>query len=230
MHRGTEVRGHAAISPEQLAEIREKDQRRIAFDLHDGPAQAISRALLQIGICENMSSSQKVSLELAELRGLVKSALAEINMMMRQLRPHSLESDGLVGKMDGLINEIETHHQCGDKISFSVTGREPTLSASAQISVFRIAQEAINNSLRHSGANHVTVALEFEDEVVRCQVRDDGRGFTAEAPKSSGARPERFGLIGMRERAELLGGEVQVTSLPGEGTVVTAEIPIWREP
>lgn len=218
----------APVSPEQLAAIREKDHRRIAYDLHDGPAQVISRALFQLEVVESMAGSGGVAGEVAELRKLMFAALDDIQGVIRQLRPHCVDSVGLVEKVRRFVRECSAWSDDDSSISVTVIGDEPELSESAEITLFRIVQEALNNAVKHSRARRITVLLKFAPDDVCCVVSDDGVGFSFQECINRESHAKRYGLIGMRERAELEGGFIDVDTAPGKGAIVTAQIPVWQ--
>ncbi len=210
----------------RLTEVRERDQRRLAFDLHDGPAQALSSALLQVDMLEDQVTSEESRAELKELRALLASSLGEIRTLTRQLHPRALEVEGLVSKVRDYVEEF------GDRTNISVnlkvSGEERELTPSAQIAIFRIVQEALFNVQKHADASRVDIDLCLGKKEIECSITDNGEGFSVEEVLETSPMMKRFGLLGMRERVELLMGDFSIVSKPRKGTKIKFKVPIWR--
>jgi two-component system sensor histidine kinase DegS len=203
----------------------ERQQRRLAFDIHDGPAQALSACLLQLELIDALDGSDELRSEIEELRRLIEDALDSLRAMAAELRPSSLDANGLVPKIRQYLDQLTEHS--GMRVGLKVDGTEQPLSSSAQFAIFRVMQEALTNARVHGRADKAVVELDFGSDATACSVIDDGAGFD---PASETAADERsgMGLVGMHERAALLGGTLDVASAPGEGTTVTLRIPVWR--
>jgi two-component system sensor histidine kinase DegS len=211
---------HAAV-----VMLQERERRRIGFDLHDGPAQSISAALLQLRLLED-SSGDELTSGLSAVREMLSTALAEMYELIDRLGNKALDHERLVEKIEACVNDAASRD--GMDIDFSVEGIESDMSDSLQIAVFRIVQEALSNALRHSGASRVNVRLRLGDDEVVCRIEDDGRGFDVAVAGATRPGRERYGLLSMRERARLLDGTCVVESEPGAGTRVVLRIPVWR--
>jgi two-component system, NarL family, sensor histidine kinase DegS len=206
-------------------DLQERERSRLAFDLHDGPAQAISAALLQARLLES-ASGEELRQGLEELKGLLTFALDDMFGIIEQLRSRALDHEGLVSKLQAYVGDFASRDDAD--VTFSSAGPDVPLSDSAQIAVFRIVQEALSNARRHAKARRIDVRLDVSDDCVRCTVTDDGKGFRLrDIPRVEGPR-QRYGLIGMAERARLLDGECVISSDPGGGTRVAVRIPVWR--
>jgi two-component system sensor histidine kinase DegS len=203
----------------------ERQQIRLAFDIHDGPAQALSACLLQLELIDGLADTDELPGEIDELRRLVEDALDGLRAMAAELRPSSLDANGLVPKIRQYLDQLTEHS--GMRVGLKVDGAEQALSSSAQFAVFRVMQEALTNARVHGRADKAVVELDFGPDATVCSVIDDGEGFD---PSLETAADERsgMGLVGMSERAALLGGSLDVASAPGEGTTVTLRIPVWR--
>lgn len=210
---------HAAVMM-----LQERERRRIGFDLHDGPVQAMSAALLQLRLLEN-ASGPELHEGLEAVSRLLSGALGEMYALVECLSGRSLDGDGLRAKLEACVAELARSD--GLEVRIDIAGEEPAMSDSLQIAIFRIVQEALSNVRRHAGARRAVVRLHLEPAEVVCTVEDDGGGFAVGAEAAKGGR-ERFGLLGMRERARLLGGRCCVVSAPGCGTTVGVRIPVWR--
>jgi two-component system sensor histidine kinase UhpB len=158
------------------------------------------------------------------VRRLATSITEDVRRIAKGLRPPSLDDLGLVAAVRRLTTDLEQRD--GVKAVLSVTGRRQRLDGDTELGLFRIAQEALRNAERHAHAGSVEVRLDFTAAGVRLEVEDDGRGFE---PGSDWARRGSLGLVGMQERAVLLGGDLVVESQPGTGTLVRATLPTRRD-
>ena len=152
------------------------------------------------------------------MRTLANQALQELLTLARQLRPTALDDLGLKAALAGHVAAVG--RQSGIETSFESAGDVASVPQDVQVVTYRVAQEALSNSVRHSGAEHLNVRLEREDGSVELSVADDGRGFTFDQASRG------LGLAGMRERALLVNGELQVESRPQVGTKVRLLVPI----
>ena len=208
---------------ERLAREREDERRRLARDLHDGPAQSLSAALfgvdLALATLERAPDSARE--ELLHARELLRDALNELRAMMLGLRPRLLEEQGLGPALQALAGMAPLW---GPNVTVAVAGQSVRLAEDVELALYRIAQEAITNARKHSAAREIRVTLEICDETVTLRVTDDGQGFPPRRIRPSAGHGE--GVPGMRERAELLGGTLQIESAPGKGTQVLATLPL----
>jgi two-component system sensor histidine kinase DegS len=216
----------AAVSDQgAILDFNERERSRIGFDLHDGPAQTLSAAVLQLKMLEGLDSVG-LRAELAELRALMARALEETYELIEQLRSRALDAEGLKDKLEACVREFSA--QSGVDARFVSEGPEVQVSPSLQIAVFRIVQEALSNVRRHACAERVDVTLHSSPDEITCTVVDDGCGFAEPAAARPDGGRQRYGLVSMQERAKFLDGECVVTSRPGHGTRVEVRIPVWR--
>ena len=205
-----------------LINTQEEERRRIAREIHDEPLQA----LIQLSRKAELEVEKSVSSDSGEtflkLRKVILEIVAQLRNVIKGLRPVGLDQLGLIAALRALVSDLEDGHDT--RIDLKTKGIEERLSDAVELGVFRIIQEAINNSLRHSRARKIDVQLEFSDSCVKVQVVDDGIGFAIEKVDSLGN--VHMGLMGIYERASLLGGMVEIISSPDDGTRVTASIPI----
>lgn len=229
--REVELTGYAAL----VTRAQEEERRRLARELHDDTAQtlvALSRGLDTLATRPAdppLSSRDRHFLE--ELGSLAKRSLESIRRACQNLRPSVLDDLGLAPALESLVTSLGAD---GLRCVYTQTGEPRPCPPEIEVTIYRIAQEAISNALRHAGATHLAVELGYSANSLRLVVRDDGRGFDTLAG-SSGVRaygdqrgPEastHLGLLGMRERAALIGAELEVASVPGEGTTVTLRVP-----
>ena len=147
-----------------------------------------------------------------------------MRLLVYQLRPLALAHEGLIGALQARLDSVEK--RAGVEARFLIEGGLGNLSPAAEEGLFRIAQEALNNATRHAHASRVCVHLEFKDRAVTLVVEDNGRGFVAD--EILGLKKERraWGLLGMKERVSLVGGNLHVDSELGRGTRLTVDIPL----
>jgi len=194
----------------------EAERLRIARDLHDGPAQVLADLVLKAEILDRIAQRTPEALpaELEEFRSLVRNAVGDMRRFMFDLRPDSLDDLGLVATMKRFSSEYQD--RTGIICRFNVSGEDRRVGSQLEEAIFRIIQEALNNVQKHSGAKTAEVVLTLQPGRIVARIKDDGSGFDPDHPPTSGR--QQLGLLGMRERAEALGGRMQVKSEPGRGT------------
>lgn len=214
-----------ALPALEIHQAVEAERLRIARDLHDGPAQVLSNLVLEAEILERLlkRDPELVAAELQEFRNSVKNAVADVRRFMFDLRPDSLDDLGLVATLRRLTTEWQQRTAVVCRLN--VVGEERRLPTDLEEALFRIIQEALNNVRRHAEARTVEVNLEIRPQRVGLKVRDDGRGFDPERPPAAGTR-RQLGVVGMRERAESVGGRLQVRSREGSGTEIEGDFPL----
>ncbi len=204
----------------ELSIIGERD--RLARELHDAMAQTLFslRLRLQTAAALVRNDPGRAESEMARAEELVSSALAELRTLVFELRPPSLDADGLVASVRKHVEVLGRAY--GLEVVLEARG-EDRLPAAVEPALFRIIQEALTNVVRHASAQSVTVSIEAGPATASVVVRDDGVGFDPSARAISG---RRLGLTSMRERAQALGGVLGVESTPGAGATVRAEVPL----
>ncbi|MHB8960354.1 MAG: sensor histidine kinase [Candidatus Limnocylindrales bacterium] len=211
----------------RIVEAQEAERSRLAQEVHDGPAQALSNAIFQVEYIDRIFESEPAlaRVELGFLRGLLRRELGDVRSFIVQLRPPVLVELGLDGS---LRDAVETQTALsGLVINTDLAAPSDGLSEAEQTVVLRIAQEALQNVRKHAGATNVLVATRLDGTDWVLEIRDDGRGFDTGAVAARGRR--NFGLQFMRERAELIGARFEVQSRPEAGTVVRLAIPLPRK-
>lgn len=204
----------------------EEERRRLAREMHDGPAQAMANIVLRAEYCEQLLVHNPAQLrsELEKLKYTVRRTLTDIRKIIFDLRPMALDDLGLAGGVRRLCEVFRERDKLA--VDFFLYGSERRYSRLLEVAVFRIIQEALNNAQKHAEASRVTVKLESRPERVFAAIQDDGIGFD---PEVAAEEREHYGLTNMRERAQALQGEVQVSSTKGEGTTITVAIPVGEE-
>jgi two-component system, NarL family, sensor kinase len=223
LHRRLAAREQAAERfAEQVIAAQEAERRRLAGDIHDGIAQRlVSLAYHLDAAADAVGSGGTAGRELARARELTDLTLLEAHAALAGLRPPVLEDLGLADALASLARSIA-------QLPVSVAAGRGRLPGHMEIALYRIAQEALQNVVKHSGAAAAQVELRCDASRALLRVSDDGCGFDMAVLTEGGAASPSYGLRSMAERAELIGGRLAVTSRPGVGTTVTATVPLAR--
>lgn len=212
---------------ESLRELTLLEERnRLAREIHDSLAQGITGIIWQLNAAHRAVEKEggPAADHLEKVRDLARDCLLEARRSVWDLRAGPLEGRTLA---EALRTETERASSNGDlKASFSTSGVERVLPPGVEAALLRICQESLANVLKHSGATEVQVSLTFDESRVALEVDDNGIGFDPSEPTSRQGPAGGFGLINMRERTRLLGGEFTVTSEPGRGTKMMALVPL----
>jgi two-component system sensor histidine kinase UhpB len=209
----------------QLAmRAQEEERRRLARDLHDEVNQALTAILLRLEALAQETPPERAP-EVVELKRLVNQAMDELLNLARQLRPSALDDHGLVAALETQLKRFSA--RTGVEARLDTGGDPDSLADVVQTAIYRVAQEALTNVTRHAGATAVELVVAEQDGGVELRVSDDGRGFhPAVLPHANSLTPGGgLGLVGMAERARLVGGELDVRSAPGGGTTITLRVP-----
>ena len=198
-----------------LLEGQETERRRLARELHDETGQALASILLGLKTLERELGEEPLAL----IRELVDSALGDVRRLTVELRPPALDDFGLAAALERLASV--TGERSSLAIDVNVTLPAGKLPPEHETAIYRIVQEALTNVIKHASAHSVSIVVTGSDRLVRAIVEDDGAGFAV-----GKVREHALGLVGMRERAQLLGGRLDVESSPGSGTTIVAELPL----
>ncbi|MDN4072014.1 sensor histidine kinase [Fictibacillus terranigra] len=207
----------------QIIEAQEEERRRVSREIHDGPAQLMANVLIRSELVEkvfNEKGTQAAVTEIRDLREMVRASLREVRRIIYDLRPMALDDLGLVPTLKKYLRNVQ--ESTGIEIELVPMGNERRFHTKMEIALFRLIQEAVQNSCKHADPKHISVKIEFTDRNVSLFVKDDGKGFDAGVPQKTNS----FGLIGMRERVELLEGTLKISSRLNIGTGVYIQIPI----
>jgi len=224
---------HAAIAIENarlLERARElsviEERNRLARDLHDSVVQKLFGVVLtaQSAAALLERSPADARAEVERVAGLAQEAIGELRSLVFQLRPAAIEVEGLAAALAKHVDVLGRVHRL--PIALEHSG-DPRLRPGVDEELFKIAQEALHNALRHAAAEHVRVRLDERPEAVALSVADDGRGFDPDAPA---LRSRSLGLTSMEERAEALGGALRIASAPGAGTTIDLELRLDPRP
>jgi signal transduction histidine kinase len=198
----------------------EQERRRWARELHDETLQAFGALQVLLASALRRATPEAIEQAAREAVEHIGTEIENLRTLITELRPAALDELGLEPALESLTRRTATVQGLELDLAVDVGGR---LDRDLETTVYRLVQEALTNIAKHARADHVSVRVELDYKGLRIEVRDDGRGFDPASP------PAGFGLVGMRERVELAGGELEVTSQPGE-TLIRATLPAPAAP
>jgi two-component system sensor histidine kinase DegS len=207
-----------------VTRLLEKDRQRLAFDLHDGPAQALSSALLQADILEDLIASAEAKRELASLKSILGQCLQELRTSIYSLKPQCITKKGLVPRIKAYAQQFSS--RTGIKVDIAIESKEMELPEVFEINIFRVIQEALNNVHKHAHATQAVISITFSESILFCSVEDNGTGFNIGARSSRTKGLGGYGLASMRDRVEQFFGTFKIDSQLGKGTCISFSIPI----
>ncbi|MGP4073856.1 sensor histidine kinase [Piscibacillus sp. B03] len=205
----------------RIIEAQEEERRNLSREIHDGPAQMLANVLIRSDIIDKTIKQRGMDealKEIKEMKEMARNALYEVRRIIYDLRPMALDDLGLVPTLRKYLSTIEEYHEL--KIQFEFKGKEMRYGHKFEAAVFRMIQEAVQNAVKHAQAKIIRVQFEATQQKLNVRIVDDGIGFDQEATKH-----QSFGLIGMRERIEMLDGSLKVESELGQGTKVKISLP-----
>ncbi len=209
----------------RIVQTQEQLRQRIAQQLHDGPAQALANVVLSAEICERTIDHDmaRTRSELVNLKNAVNATLRETRKFIFDLRPMTLDDLGLFPTLKRYTQDLM--NKTGLQVTFSPRGAEQRLPPAVEISLFRIAQEALSNVVQHAHARQAMVSLHIHEMGVTLTIEDDGQGFNVDQVVGEASNRRTVGLTSMYERAEMLRTHLQIESIPGRGTRVELTVP-----
>jgi two-component system sensor histidine kinase UhpB len=185
-------------------------------NLHDDTIQAVIALKQRVQLAQKSIKEQNGKQSLKELETLAEQTIENLRRLTRALRPIYLEDLGLVTALEMLAREISQGNHL--IVEFQKTGNERRLSREAELSLYRIAQEALNNVVKHSRATRADLSIRYSDSEITMMISDNGNGFTTPASPTEFAPNGHFGLLGIHERADLIGARLEIESTLGRGT------------
>ncbi|TCL63002.1 two-component system sensor histidine kinase DegS [Hydrogenispora ethanolica] len=206
----------------------EAERKRVAREIHDGPAQAMANVVLRAELCEKLLKSDRAAIheELHQLKLIVRESLQEVRRIIFNLRPMTLDDLGLVPTLRRFLEEIQARETETTVIHLEIHGEEKRLPNSYEIALFRLVQEGINNAHKHSHATQIKTMIDFLPEEITVRIIDNGVGFDYQKILNEVSGKESYGLLSMKERLELLNGKLLIQSAPNQGTTILASVPI----
>ncbi len=209
----------------RIIEAQEKERLRLSRQMHDGPAQSLTNLILQAEICERLfeTDADRARAELANLRNAVAGTFQTVKGFILNLRPMMLDDLGVIPTLKRYVDSFSDNN--GVATHLTVTGKERRLESHKEVTIFRLIQQLLNNAVEYSQATNIQINLDVGEEQVRVSVEDNGSGFDA-SELSESPEAEQMGLMTMRERVDMLGGEIHFDSGPGRGARVSFDLPV----
>lgn len=207
----------------KIIKIQEEERRKIARDIHDGPAQDIASLIIKGDIVEKLlkKHSDEASEELKKMKEHLRKVLKDIRSIMYDLRPTMLDDLGLAAAVSSMANYISEENEVD--VGVQDVSKYDIKSPAVGLVVYRIIQESLNNAVKHANANHISIKIDVQKDKIEGIIVDDGCGFDMKEKPSS--KTSSFGLSSMKERANIIQGDVRVESKKGKGTKVMFTIP-----
>lgn len=211
----------------KIMQAHEEERKRIAREIHDGPAQSAVNLSFKLEICKRYLSDgnyDNLTSEINKLRDCIHSTVTEIRTIIYDLKPSCLEN-GLINALKSLIETFSA--DTGINMDFAISGDDSKIEYYLTSTIYRIVQEALSNINKHAGAGNVRMELSITDENIILSIADDGKGFNMDELKKRkfDKRKGGFGLEGIKERVELVRGSISIDSSPGKGTGIALTIP-----
>ena len=215
------ARSVGGVAAAMMLRAQEKERARVARELHDETGQALTLLLVRLQLLSDQIADPRVKAELSELRELVAQTLDGVRRLVVDLGPTVLDELGLASAVEWLVDRVRADGKLRVDLRVDVEG---AIARPVALAIFRVAQEALTNAVRHAVASCVAVRLETTADVLRLVVSDDGTGFDLEQIRARGE--ENVGIAGMSERIALVEGDLRIDSQPGRGTTVIARVPL----
>jgi signal transduction histidine kinase len=215
-----QMRNYAAA----ITQGQEDERARVARELHDETVQTLIALELQAHLIQRAigADPENATRKAKELGQLAQEGVQDLRRMIYALRPLYLDDLGWLPAVQALVSDLEKQGEIST--SYDVTGQERRLEPAVELALFRIAQEAIRNAARHSKANHVDVRIAFTGDHVLLSILDDGNGFMPIDDPQTLLSAGHYGLVGMYERAQLIGAELDIESVLDQGTRVAVTV------
>ncbi|MDU0155192.1 two-component sensor histidine kinase DegS [Bacillus cabrialesii] len=212
----------------RIIEAQEEERKRVSREIHDGPAQMLANVMMRSELIERIfrdKGAEDGFQEIKNLRQNVRNALYEVRRIIYDLRPMALDDLGLIPTLRKYLYTTEEYNG-KVKIHFQCIGEteDKRLAPQFEVALFRLAQEAVSNALKHSESEEITVKVEITKDFVILMIKDNGKGFDLKEAKEK--KNKSFGLLGMKERVDLLEGTMTIDSKIGLGTFIMIKVPL----
>ena len=203
------------LQSEYIIYGQEEERLRLARDIHDGPAQSIAGISFKAEFCKKLIDQDPIRCkqELSLLTDMVRETLGDVRNIIFDLRPMSIDDLGLTPTLKNYVEKIKKENEID--LQLKITGRVVRLASHLEVGIYRIVQEAVSNVLRHSKATYACIEITYTNEQIWVRIIDNGEGFEVDKIASG-----HYGLLGMRERAKLFTGDLDITSESGKGTTI----------
>jgi two-component system sensor histidine kinase DegS len=208
-----------------IIESQEAERRKIARDLHDGPAQSMASMLIRLDLIKRLWNQDVAGIyeEIDNVRDMGKETLADIRRIMFDLKPSLLQENNFSRNLTDYFNDYEAKYNF--IIDFMQIGQEKQYEFSLETALFRMVQEAVTNIRKHAGVKRAVVKFEDNGSFLTLVIKDEGCGFEP----NNNSDKESYGIMGMKERVNLFGGKLDIISTPGAGTQVIIQVPLEGE-
>ena len=217
----------------RVIQAQEAERRRIARDMHDGPAQSLSNLVLKSELCLKLLDKDidRAKLELHSLKSLIRGTIDDTRRLIYNLRPMSIDDLGLIPTLERYIDKVEDKNDFSIelKVEFHNESKKENISETISLTIFRIVQEALNNIQKYASANQVIIEVEFKENEIKVVIQDNGLGFEVDKIDKKLKDEKGFGLPMMKERVNLLLGKFVIMSELQKGTVIQVSLPIEKE-
>lgn len=210
----------------RIIKAQEEERKRLSREIHDGPAQMMANVLMRSNLIDRIFREQgadKALQEIQDLKANVRNALSEVRRIIYDLRPMALDDLGITPTLKKYLSTVMEYNP-GVDIQFISYNNERRISSDYEVAIFRLVQECVNNAIKHGKSLLIHVKIEWLRDEINVVVKDNGRGFDME-----NVREGSFGIIGMKERVDLLKGHMNINSAVGKGTTVLIKIPLPLE-
>jgi len=205
-----------------ITQGQEAERQRLARELHDDTIQSLIALKQRVQLARMPRKKDAPAPELGELETLIEQTIDDLRRTTRALRPIYLEDLGLVAALEMQVRE--TSQSSGLQVDFNTSGSERRLPAEVELALYRMTQEGLNNAVQHAQARHLTVIMKFNINAATLEISDDGKGFILPRTPAEFTPQGHFGLLGLYERAELIGAHLEITSSPATGTRLNIEL------
>ena len=210
----------------RIIKAQEEERKRLSREIHDGPAQMMANVLMRSNLIDRIyreKGAEKALQEIQDLKVNVRNALSEVRRIIYDLRPMALDDLGITPTLKKYLSTVMEYNPGAD-IQFISYNNERRISSDYEVAIFRLVQESVNNALKHGKSTLIHVKIEWLRDEINVVVKDNGKGFDTE-----NVREGSFGIIGMKERIDLLKGTITISSVVGKGTTVLMKIPLPLE-
>ncbi|MEE0863331.1 MAG: histidine kinase [Lachnospiraceae bacterium] len=213
----------------KILEQQENERSRIARDLHDSVVQVLTNLVHKCEICSKIMDVDgiRAKLELEIMSRNLREAISEMRNIIYDLRPMSFDDLGLNVTLESFINDVKSRTNM--EIRFNVEGTPNVLPSIMQLTIFRVVQEATNNSIKHSKGKKLDIVFKYDSDNIYLNIKDDGIGIEKESEENKQSLHTGFGLDMMKERVALLNGKIEVLTAEDGGTSIEVIIPILQE-
>jgi signal transduction histidine kinase len=213
----------------QLLSAQEEERKKISRELHDVIAQTLASINVRLTELKREATlnTKDIQRSIERTQRLIEHSVSTVHRFARELRPTALDDLGLIPALHSYLKSFRA--ETGIRVSLSAAAEVEKASGEKRTVLYRVAQEALANVTRHAQATQVEVKFEILDGIIAMSIRDNGRGFQSDRVRRA-TKSRRLGMLGMKERLEMVGGNFNVASGPGQGSTVLARIPLMSAP